>query len=91
MGALHRLNKIWKSNLSKSLKTWLFIAACESVLLYGSETWPLTKSLEKRLDGTYTKMLRIVLGVSWQDKVINTVLYGKIPKLSERIRVVVDS
>ena len=85
-GALHRLNSIWKSNLSKSLKTRLFIAACESVLLYGSETWTLTKSLEKSLDGTYTKMLRIVLGVSWRDKVSNTVLYGKLPKLSDKIR-----
>ena len=37
-GALHRLKDIWKSKLSKSLKIRLFIAACESVLLYGSET-----------------------------------------------------
>jgi len=40
-GALHRLKDIWKSKLSKSLKIRLFIAACESVLLYGSETWTL--------------------------------------------------
>ena len=39
--ALHRLQNIWKSKLSKSLKVRLFIAACESVLLYGSETWTL--------------------------------------------------
>ena len=31
-------------------------------------------------------MLRIVLGVSWRDKVSNTVLYGKLPKLSDKIR-----
>ena len=36
-----RLQNIWKSKLSKSLKVRLFIAACESVLLYGSETWTL--------------------------------------------------
>ena len=43
-GALHRLKDIWKSKLSKSLKIRLFIAACESVLLYGSETFTLTKA-----------------------------------------------
>ena len=52
----------------------LFSAAGESVLLYGSEAWTMTKVQEKSLDGTYTKMLRMVLGVSWKDKVNNDVL-----------------
>ena len=34
----------------------------------------------------YTKMLRMVLGVSWKDKVNNDVLHGTIPKLSDKIR-----
>ena len=46
----------------------------------------MTKAQEKSLDGTYTKILRMVLGVSWKDKVRNDVLYGKLPKLSEKIR-----
>ena len=37
------------------------------------------------LDGAYTKMLRMVLGISWKDKVGNDVLYGKLPKLSDKI------
>ena len=57
----------------------MFIAACESVLLYGSETWTLTKAQEKSLDGTYTKMLSMVLGISWKDKVSNINLYGSLP------------
>ena len=73
-GALHRLKDIWKSKLSKSLKVRLFIAACESVLLYGSETWTLTKAQEKNLDGTYTKMLRMVLGISWKDSLSLSVM-----------------
>ena len=85
-GALHRLKDIWKSKLSKSLKIRLFIAACESVLLYGSETWTLTKAQEKNLDGTYTKMLRMVLGISWKDKVSNITLYGCLPRLSNKLR-----
>lgn len=83
--AIHKLKNIWKSELSKKLKIRLFIAACESVLLYGAETWTLTRAQEKSLNGTYTKMLRMVLGVSWKDKVRNETLYGKLPKLSEKI------
>ena len=64
----------------------MFIAACESVLLYGSETWTLTKAQEKSLDGTYTKMLRMVLGISWKDKVSNITLYGNLPRLSNKVR-----
>ena len=48
--------------ISKDIIKAYYIAACESVLLYGSVTWTLTNALEKRLDGTYTKMLRMVLG-----------------------------
>ena len=84
--ALHRLKNIWKSKLSRKLKIRLFIAACESVLLYGSEAWTMTKAQEKSLDGTYTKMLRMVLGVSWKVNVSNDVLYEKLPKLSDKIR-----
>ena len=84
--ALHRLKNIWKSKLSKNLKIRLFIAACESVLLYGSEAWTLTRAQEKSLDGTYTKMLRMVLGVTWKDKVNNEVLYGRLPRLSDKIK-----
>ena len=83
---LHRLKDIWKSKLSKSLKIRLFIAACESVLLYGSETWTLTKAQEKSLNGSYTKMLRMVLVMSWKDKVSNITLYGNLPRLLNKLR-----
>ena len=57
------------------------------VLLYGSETWTLTKAQEKSLDGTYTRMLRMVLGISWKDKVSNiTLYYGNLPRLSNKLR-----
>ena len=49
------------------------------------EAWTLTKSMEKALDGTYTRMLRKALGVHWSDRVTNEILYGKLPKLSDKI------
>ena len=35
---------------------------------------------------TNTKMLRMVLGVTWKDKVSNAVLYDKLPRLSDKIK-----
>ena len=48
--ALNKLQKIWKSTLSDILKRRLFRSVVESILLYGSETWTLTKRLEKSFD-----------------------------------------
>ena len=44
--ACNKLSKIWKSDLSRYIKVRLAIV--ESILLYGSETWTLTKELTKR-------------------------------------------
>ena len=55
------------------------------MLLYGSCMWILTKELEKKLDGCYTKMLRVVKNASWKQRIRNEVLYGKIPKVATTI------
>ena len=44
--------------ISKDIIKAYYIAACESVLLYGSETWTLTKAQKKSLDRTYIKNQR---------------------------------
>ena len=38
----------------ESLYVRLFLATAESVFLYGSETWTLTKSKEKQIDVTFS-------------------------------------
>ena len=53
--ALQKLNTIWNSNLPKNLSLAFFHTTVSSVLLYGSSTWTLTKKLEKKLNGCYTK------------------------------------
>ena len=68
----NKLGKIWKSNLCRELKVSVFLATVESVFLYGSETWTLTKSTEKQIDGAYTRMLRTALNVSWRDHITNS-------------------
>ena len=58
--AINRLSVIWKSDLTNKMKRSFFQAAIVSILLYGCTTWALTKQLEKKLDGNYTRMLRAI-------------------------------
>ena len=64
--AIDRLSIIWKSDLTDEMKRSFFQAAVVSILLYGCTTWTLTKRLEKKLDGNYTRMLRAILNKSWR-------------------------
>ena len=54
--AINRLSIIWKSDLTDKMKRSFFQAAVTSILLYGCTTWTLTKQLEKKVDGNYTRM-----------------------------------
>ena len=82
----HKLNKIWKSSLPRAIKIRVFLATVESVLLYGAETWTITKALQKKIDGCYTRMLRMALNITWQSHTTNEVLYGNLPKVTAKIR-----
>ena len=64
--AIDRLSIIWKSDLTDKMKRSFFQAAVVSILIYGCTTWTLTKRLERKLDGNYTRMLRAVLNKSWR-------------------------
>ncbi|KAI8477689.1 Exportin-5 [Branchiostoma belcheri] len=84
--ACNKMDKIWKSDLSSKLKTRLFLSTVESVLLYGCEAWTVTPKLEKQLDGCYTRMLRRVHNVHWEQHLTNKELYAGLPKLTTKIR-----
>ena len=84
--AINKLERIWKSSMSRELKLKFFRACIESILIYNSETWTLTRALEIKIDGLYTKLLRRVFNVRWRDHVSNTDLYGQLPLLSQTIR-----
>ena len=84
--ACHKLNRVWSSPLKRYIKERLFLATVKSVLLYGSNTWTLTKKLEQPLNGTYTRMLRKALNVSWKQHMTNEELYKNLQngKIAER-------
>ena len=84
--ACNKLGKIWKFSPCRELKVRIFLTTVESVSLYGSETWTLTKRTEKKIDGAYTRMLRIALNVSWREHITTEDLYGYLPKVYSRIR-----
>ena len=85
--AINRLSTIWKSDLTNKMKRSFFQAAVTSILLYGCTTWTLTKRLEKKLDGNYTRMLRAILNKSWQRHPTRHQLYGHLPPITKSIQV----
>ena len=85
--AINRLSTIWKSDLTDKMKRSFFQAAVTSILLYGCTTWTLTKRLEKKLDGNYTRMLRAILNKSWQQHPTRHQLYGHLPPITKTIQV----
>ena len=68
-------------------KRSFFQAAVVSILLYRCTTWTLTKRLEKKLDGNYTRMLRAILNKSWWQHPTRHQLYGHLPPITKTIQV----
>ena len=85
--AMNRLSIIWKSDLTDIMKRSFFQAGVTSILLYGCTTWTLTKRLEKKLDGNYTRMLRAILNKSWRQHPRRHQLYGHLPPITKTIQV----
>ena len=68
------------------MKRSFFQTAVVSILLYGCTTWTLTKRLEKRLDGNYTRMLWAKLNKSWRQRPTRHQLYGHLPPITKTIQ-----
>ena len=85
--AIDRLSIIWKSDLTDKMKRSFFQAAFVLILLYGCTTWTLTKQLEKKLDGNYTRMLQAILNKSWRQHPTRHHLYSHLPSITKTIQV----
>ena len=85
--AINRLSIIWKSDLTDKMKRSFFQAAVTSILLYGCTTWALTKRVEKKLDGNYTRMLRAIFSKSWRQHPTRHQLFGHLPTITKTIQV----
>ena len=58
-----------------------------SILLYGCTTWTLTKLIEKKLDGNYTRMLRAILNKTYWQHLTKQQLYSHLPPIMKTIKV----
>ena len=76
------LSVIWKSDLADKMNRIFFQAAVVSILLYGCTTWTLTKRMEKKLDGNYTRILRAILNKFWRQRPTMQKLYGYLPPMT---------
>ena len=84
---IDKLSIIWKSDLTDKMKRSFFQAVVVSILLYGCTTWTLTKRLEKKLNGNYTRMLRAILNKSWRQHPTKHQLYDHLPPITKTIQV----
>ena len=66
---------------------FFFQEAVVSILLYGYTTWTLTKRLEKKLDGNYTRMQLAILNKSWRQHPTKQQLYGHLPPIMKTFKV----
>ena len=82
-----RLSIIWKSDLTDKMKRSFFQAAVVSILLYGCTTWTLSKWLEKKQDGNYTRILWATLNKSWQQHPTKYQLCGHLLPIMKTIQV----
>ena len=83
--ALNSLERVWKASI-KETKLKVFKASVETILLYGSDSWSLNVALSKKLDGSYTKMLRTIYNISWREHITNKSLCGHLPHISTVVK-----
>ena len=69
------------------MKRSFFQAAVVSIQLYGCTTWTVTKRLEKKLDGNYTRTSRAILNKSWRQHPTRHQLYGHLSPITKTIQV----
>ena len=74
--AIDRLSVIWTSDLTDKIKHSFF-----------QTTWTLTKGMEEKLDGSYTRMLRAILNKSCRQHPTMQQLYGHLPRITKTIQV----
>ncbi|KAL1246814.1 hypothetical protein QQF64_034817 [Cirrhinus molitorella] len=80
--AASALQSLWKplwrhQTISRKTKLRIYNSAVLSILLYGSETWPLNKTLAARIDGFDSRALRTIENIRWPQRVSNEALRAR--------------
>ncbi|KAI8507720.1 hypothetical protein Bbelb_151000 [Branchiostoma belcheri] len=77
-GSFSRLQTIWKlKQYSLTTKIRLYNSNVKSVLLYGSESWRMTKTDMRKINSFQNSCLRKICNVFWPNKISNAELYNR--------------
>ena len=75
-GSFSKLRRLWLSkSLRKDTKIRIFNACVKSVLLYGCETWLVTKDIQRKLPSFMNRCLTYVLRIWWPKIISNKDLW----------------
>ena len=77
-GAFAMLKNIWKTKqIRTKTKLRIFNSNVKSVLLYGSESWRLTKGDLNKLQTFVNGCLRRIMDIKWYDKITNATVWER--------------
>ena len=65
--AVNKMKKLLKSSSGDSIKVRIIRFKIEIIYTYGADNWTTIKSIIKRIDGCYNRLLRMDLNISWKD------------------------
>lgn len=76
MNAMKKLEHIFtNSKLHNNIKIRIFKACVESIFLYNSELWTLTKTAANKIDSFHRRLMRKALNIKWPNKIASETLY----------------
>ena len=84
------LRPVWRSKeISLRTKLRIFTTNAKSVLMYGAETWRVTKKISTKIQAFTNRCLPNILGVRWPNTISNEDLLAKIQeeKMTTQIRI----
>jgi hypothetical protein len=75
--AFWKLERLWRSlTIPISTKVKLFDTTCVTVLLYGSESWIISKTMGDQINAFATSCFRIMLNIKRVDRISNSIVYS---------------
>ena len=86
-GAFVQLYPVWRNNqISTRTKLHIFRSNVKAVLLYGSETWKVTKITTSKLQVCVNRCLRRILNIHWPEVISNEELWRRAEEISTQIK-----
>ena len=87
--AMLNLETIWKSrSITLHTKIHLYKSVILSILLYGCESWTISKNMEKRLEAFDTKAYRKILGITYRERKTNEYVKKRIGPVDSLLKII---